>query len=331
MEKQVYVFLELERVLTKLKFDNTVSGYALITNDGQPFLSFSLPDEVLPQIQGALRIHSDSLRMMNVMTGEGTVILSRVDSNWVLAVLFSPDLQLGVALQKAAEVISLMDSVNLPPPPSPVSEPELPQPVQVEAAPDTIVPEIVIEPLESEPELEPVVEVETAVVEPSKVEIRHGCVVFRADNYNDTMTLESGLNKQIKERFANLGIDILLMVDEKRTIFKIAESLGRGVEEALNVVRWCVPMNIVRVECPEAQETGAVEIIELPIFEGELKKAKKEHRDLLSLCNGNRPLQDIAKELSIPYFQALQSILPYRGKTLRFIRKTKTADAEPEV
>ena len=134
-----------------------------------------------------------------------------------------------------------------------------------------------------------------------------------------------------KERFANLGIDILLMVDEKRTIFKIAESLGRRVEEALDVVRWCVPMNIVRVECPETQETGAVEIIELPLFEGELKKAKKEHRDLLSLCNGNRPLQDIAKELGIPYFQALQSILPYRGKTLRFIRKTKTTDTEPEV
>jgi hypothetical protein len=86
-------------------------------------------------------------------------------------------------------------------------------------------------------------------------------------------------------------------------------------------------MNIIRLECPEEQETGAVEIIELPIFEGELKKAKKEHRDLLSLCNGNRPLQEIAKELDIPYFQALQSILPYRGKTLRFIRKSKKTDS----
>jgi hypothetical protein len=314
--------------MTKLKFDDTVSGYALITNDGQPFLSFSLPDKVLPQIQGALRIHADSLKMMNVMTGEGTVILSRVDGNWVLAVLFSPDLQLGVALQKATEVIGLMDSVNLPPPPTPIADPEPPLRVQAEAeaTAKTVTPENILEPPLPETELEPVVEVESVTVEPPRVEVRHGCVVFRADNYNDVMALESGLNKQIKERFANLGIDILLMVDEKRTIFKIAESLGRRVEEALDVVRWCVPMNIVRVECPETQETGAVEIIELPLFEGELKKAKKEHRDLLSLCNGNRPLQDIAKEIGIPYFQALQSILPYRGKTLRFIRKTKTTD-----
>ena len=321
----MYVFLELERVLTKLKFDEAVSGYALITNDGQPFLSFSLPDEVLPQIQGVLRIHADSLKMMNVMTGEGTVILSRIDGNWVLAVLFSPDLQLGLALQKAADVIKLMGDVNLPPPP--VSEPEPAQPIQVDATPEFETPVEVSETVVPEP----VVEVKPVAEKPPKVEIRHGCVVFRGDYYNDTMTLESGLNKQIKERFANLGIDILLMVDEKRTIFKIAESLGRRVEEALDVVRWCVPMNIVRVECPETQETGAVEIIELPLFEGELKKAKKEHRDLLSLCNGNRPLQDIAKELGIPYFQALQSILPYRGKTLRFIRKTKTTDTEPEV
>lgn len=319
--------------MTKLKFDDTVSGYALITNDGQPFLSFSLPDKVLPQIQGALRIHADSLKMMNVMTGEGTVILSRVDGNWVLAVLFSPELQLGVALQKATEVINLMQSVILPPPPSPAPEPEPPLRVQAEAeaTAETVTPENILELPLPETELEPIAEVESVAVEPPRVEIRHGCVVFRADNYNDAMALESGLNKQIKERFANLGIDILLMVDEKRTIFKIAESLGRRVEEALDVVRWCVPMNIVRVECPETQETGAVEIIELPLFEGELKKAKKEHRDLLSLCNGNRPLQDIAKELGIPYFQALQSILPYRGKTLRFIRKTKTTDTEPEV
>ncbi|MFX0055220.1 MAG: hypothetical protein ACFFAD_09855 [Candidatus Hermodarchaeota archaeon] len=324
--------MELERVLTKLKFDDTVSGYALITNNGQPFLSFSLPDEVLPQIQGALRIHSDSLKMMNVMTGEGTVVLSRVDVNWVLAVLFLPDLQLGVALQKATEVINLMKSVILPPPPTPVPQPEPPLRVQVEESARTMAAETVIEPALPETELEPVAEIEPepAIAEP-EVEIRHGCVVFRGEKYNETMTLESDLNKEIKARFANIGIDILLMADEKRTIFKIAESLGRGVEEALGVIRWCVPRKIVRVECPDAQETGAVEIIELPIFEGELKKAKKEHRDLLSLCDGNRSLQEISQELGIPYFQALQSILPYRGKTLRFIRKSKKMDTEPEV
>ena len=313
------VSLELERVLTKLKFDEAVSGYALITNDGQPFLSFSLPDEVLPQIQGAMRIHADSLKMMNVMTGEGTVILSRVDPNWVLAVLFLPDLQLGMALQKASDVIRLMDDVNLPPPPTPVAESP---PIAETPLEQPVVAPVIEEPATAASEVVPV----TEDVSVDELDIRHGCVVFRGDRYGEAMSLDTDLNKEIKNRFSNIGVDVLLMVDEKRTIFKIAENLARTVEHAIDIIRWCVPRNIVRVECPEEQETGAVEIIELPIFEGELKKAKKEHRDLLSLCNGNRPLQEIAQELDIPYFQALQSILPYRGKTLRFVRKSKKTD-----
>ena len=81
--------MELERVLTKLKFDESVIGYALITNDGQPFLSFSLPEEVLPLIQGTLRIHASTLKLVNIMTRAGIVILARIDQEWVLAVLFT--------------------------------------------------------------------------------------------------------------------------------------------------------------------------------------------------------------------------------------------------
>ncbi|MFW9846483.1 MAG: hypothetical protein ACFFD6_07035, partial [Candidatus Thorarchaeota archaeon] len=152
-------------------------------------------------------------------------------------------------------------------------------------------------------------------------------VVFREERYDEAMSLDTDLNKEIKNRFSHIGVDVLLMVDEKRTIFKIAENLPRSVEQAIDIIKWCVARDIVRVECPEEQEAGSVEIIELPLFEGDLKKAKKEHRELLSMCDGNRPLQEIAQELEIPYFQALQSIIPYRGKTLKFVRKSKKTDS----
>ena len=71
--------MELERVLTKLKFDEAVSGYALITSDGHPFLSFSLPDDVLPLIKGTLKIHRDDLRLVNIITDKGTVITGGAD------------------------------------------------------------------------------------------------------------------------------------------------------------------------------------------------------------------------------------------------------------
>lgn len=308
--------MELERVLTKLKFDESVSGYALITNDGQPFLSFSLPDEILPQVQGALRIHGGQFNLINVMTDKGIAILARVDANWVLAVLFSPDFQLGVALQKTKEVVGLMESVVLPPPPVPVAEqagtPSREGSHEVAAA----------EPSPHVAPLEPNTITEAPPIEPpGEVEVRHGCVVRRDSFFNDAMAIEGQLNNELKGRFSNLGVDVLLMVDEKRTAFKIAETLGRGTEQVFEVIAWCVQKQILNLECPEEQEAGTIEIVELPIFEGDLSKVKNDHRELLAMCNGERTLQDIANLMGIPYFKALQSIIPYRGKTLTFIRK----------
>ncbi|MFX0107743.1 MAG: hypothetical protein ACFE7R_05650 [Candidatus Hodarchaeota archaeon] len=311
--------MELERVLTKLKFDDTVSGYALLTNDGHPFLSFSLPDEVLPQIQGALRIHAASLKLMNVLTGEGTVILARADINWVLAVLFLPDQQLGVVLQKTKDVVNLLQQVDLPPPPTPVHIPEPP----VAEVPRETTPVVTPVP---EPEPVPIVPTPAEEEPPAIVEVKHGCVVFRGVRYSEAMSLETELNKKLKQQFSNAGVDVLLMIDEKRTVYKIGESLAKSSDQVISIINWCLTENIVSVECPETQEAGAVEIIELPLFEGDIKKAKKEHRAILEMCNGRRTLQDIAADLNIPYFNALQSIIPYRGKTLKFIRKDRRVD-----
>jgi predicted regulator of Ras-like GTPase activity (Roadblock/LC7/MglB family) len=305
--------LELERVLTKLKFDESVSGYALITNDGQPFLSFSLPDEVLPQIKGTLRIHAESLKLVNTMTSEGIVILARVDPQWVLAVLFSPELQLGGALSRTNAVVDLLEQVELPPPPAPVAaeEPEPEKEVFLEAA---------VEPVQPAPE-EPTEEPPSATIDSAS--IRHGCVALRGANYRDAMTIDSRTNASVKKAFSNLGIDVLLVVDEKKTVFKIAEAIARPVEKVLEIVRWCVDEGILDAECPEEQDTGQKELVEMPLYEGKIDKARKEHRSVLQLCDGTRTLQEIATELGVPYFKALQSVVPYRGKTLRFIRTDK--------
>lgn len=324
-------------MLTKLKFDESVSGYALITSDGQPFLSFSLPDKVLPLIKGTLRIHGSDMKLVNTMTSEGIVILARVDPRWVLAVLFEPDFQLGGALTRTKAVVDLLVQVDLPPPPAtiaveeevlpsveeePITEMEstIPDESQDIIMEETAPPEL-IEPMSmetmpteipDEPPLEP-------------VEVRHGCVVYRDAKYKDSVTLDSELNVKLKKEFANIGIDILLVVDEKMTVYKLAEQLSRPVEKIIEIVEWCVSREVLRVECPEEQAPSQKEIIELPLFEGKLKKAKKKHRFVLQLCDGKRTLQEIATELGIPYFEALQSVVPYRGKTVRFIRTDKSS------
>ncbi|MGQ4910852.1 MAG: hypothetical protein ACP6KW_01660 [Candidatus Thorarchaeota archaeon] len=312
--------MELERVLTKLKFDESVIGYALITNDGQPFLSFSLPEEVLPLIQGTLRIHASTLKLVNIMTRAGIVILARIDQEWVLAVLFTTELQLGGALTRTKAVVDLLEQVELPPPPEPV-EPEEAEATTTESAVDEVVQTEPAEPTATQVAPAPEPEERHEDIDPES--IRHGCIVFRGTRYKEAVTLDSEINTSLKRAHSNIAVDVLIVVDEKKTVFKIAESIARPVERVLEIVRWCVAQKILTVECPEEQEPGQKEIVEMPLFEGDLNKAKREHRPILELCDGTRTLQDIAIELGIPYFKALQSIVSYRGKTLRFIRTDK--------
>ncbi len=298
--------MELERVLTKLRYDEKVIGYALVTNQGIPFLSFSLPDETLPAIQGTLFVYKDSLKLMNVMTGSGTVILARIDPNWVLSVLFHSDESLGSALQKTQDVIDLLEGTELPPPPS----------TKLETMESPEIPEATTESIETtESSLIPI-----AI---SEIDVRHGCIVHKGPFFSETGKIDSTLYKMLVDQFGNVALDILMMVDDKKTVFKLAETLGKRVEIAIEVVKWSVSQHIVTIECPEEQTHGATEIVELPIFEGDLKKAKKEHRLILSHCDGTKTLQEIAEELGIPYFNALQSVVSYRGKTLKFIKKSK--------
>jgi len=304
-------------VLTKLKFDDTVLGYALITNDGHPFLSFSLPDEILPRIKGTLKIHANDLKLMNVMTGQGSVVLARVDPKWVLAVLFAPELHLGGALSRTQAVVSLLVKVDLPPPP--VADPE-PEVEMVTEEPELTIPEVAEEPVTTGV-VKPDIPVEEE--EPEEIEVFHGCVVLRGQNYNDAMSLDSKLNIAMKRAFSNLGVDILLIIDEKMTVYKIADRLAKPVERVLEAVTWCVNKGVADVECPDAQESEQKELIEMPLFEGKISKAKKQHRAVLELCDGTRSLQQIATVLGIPYFDALQCTVPYRGKTLTFIRTVK--------
>ncbi len=298
--------MDLERALTKLRYDDEVSGYALITNDGEPFLSFSLPEEILPSIRGAMKIHSTSLKLMNIMAGPWTVVLARVNPDWVLATVFA-EVQLGIALQKTRDVVRLLEQVKLPPPPSArPAESAAEVPTTAEAPGAT----------------EPALSEEPAVAPAKKTRVTHGCVVHRGPRYAEAMRLGSELNHRLRDLGA-FAIDVLLLVDEERTVFKIAETLARSVDKVIEVVRWSVSNQIVTVECPEEQESGERVIVEVPIFEGELSKAKAEHRPVLELCKGELTLNEIANQLGMTYFEAMQCILPYRGKTLRFVSTSR--------
>lgn len=60
--------------------------------------------------------------------------------------------------------------------------------------------------------------------------------------------------------------------------------------------------------------------VEVILFEGKMKKAKKEHRAILELCDGTRTVQEIASQLEMPYFQVLQTIVAYPHKRTTTVR-----------
>ncbi|MEM2141910.1 MAG: hypothetical protein QXS20_06250 [Candidatus Thorarchaeota archaeon] len=310
--------MELERALSKLKFDETVLGYALVTNDGQPFLSFNLPEAVFPQVAATVRTYSSTLRMMNVMTGSGTLVVARINPDWVLAVLFS-EAQLGIALQKTREVAVILEQVDLPPPPTELmmttsmststATVELPQTEKTSS--DVI--EATREPVSTE-EDQADIPIETIAVD-------HGCVVMRGRRYNEAILYGSPLFNELRSLTSPAVTDVLLLVDDKRTVAKISRELARDVEQVKDIIRVCASKRAVTLECPVAQVTGIREIVDCPLFEGDITKVKKEHRAVLELCDGTRTLQQISSSLGIQYFQALQIILQYKGKTLRLIRK----------
>ncbi|MBS3793857.1 MAG: hypothetical protein KGY80_03125 [Candidatus Thorarchaeota archaeon] len=289
--------MDLDHVFGKLRFDESVSAYSLFTNDGEPFLSFSMPETIVLQLKGTMKAHSSSLTLVNVLTSAGTVVLSRVDPHWVLAVLFEPKTPLGASLQSTRDVVEDLQKTDLPEPPK----------SSVDSTHETSKADVEV----SEAE------------EPRDIVVRHGCIVRKDEQYSQAMMSDSELRIAMTDRFGNLALDVLLMVDEKRTIFQIAELLDKQVDRIIPLVEWLVSKRVVRVQCPSEQETGTREIVECPVFSGDSGKTNREHREVLELCDGTRTVQEIAEELNLQYFQALQAIVPYRGKSVKFVRTNR--------
>lgn len=299
--------LDLDHVFGKLRFDESVSAYSLFTNEGEPFLSFSMPEEILPQLKGTMKAHSSSLKLVNVLTDAGTVVLSRVDENWVLGVLFVPGKPLGASLQTTRDVVTALQDTDLPDPPMSTDYTISEDPHEEREA-DEI--------QEQKPEI--------SADENHDFVVRHGCIVHKDELYSEAMKSGSDLHTAMIEKFGNLALDVLLMADEKRTIFQIAKILDKQVDRIIPVVEWLIPKRVVSVQCPSEQEADTREIVECPVYSGNIGQAKREHRQVLEFCDGNHTVQEIADELDIQYFQVLQSIVPYRGKRVKFVRTNRT-------
>jgi hypothetical protein len=324
---------DLERALSKLRFDDQVIGYSLMTKGGRPFVSFSFPDELFPRVKDSIMLYKADLRLMTIDTEKGLVVLSPVDENWILTVLYVPELQLGLAIAKTKNVLRLLEGIELPPPPEDFedssesniqvfeslaikaasSEPELPKPPPVE------------ETTFFDPEPTPMVEApsieEEKELTPENFEALPSTIPQQGKMYSTALTLHTELYDEMKDNYRNFAFDVLMLIDGTLSLTAIADSMFQPTERISEMLKWAASKKIIDlpvskekvttteagVEADDSAPSSTGRFVKCPQFTGDITKTKGEDREVLQHCNGKNTTSDVAEAsgLSSPKVMAV--------------------------
>ncbi|MFX1580551.1 MAG: hypothetical protein ACFFBJ_12955 [Promethearchaeota archaeon] len=329
---------DLERALSKLRFDDQVLGYSLMTKIGRPFVSFAFPDELFPRVKDSINLYKSDLRLMTIDTDRGLVVLAPVDNNWILTVLYVPELQLGLAIAKTKNVLRLLEGIELPPPPEEFEESvesnlqvlesiaikaasvESTEPSASQQAP---VDEIVSQSVEAKgtPEVD--------LPPPDSFNVQPTTVPERGPKYSNALSLDSNLYKEMKKLYRNFGFDVLMLVDGDTNVEKIADSMFQPNNRVIELLKWGASKGIITVPQISDEDTTQSETtsslgryVKCPRYEGDMKKVENEDQDIIRLCDGNRTTDQIAESLNVPLPKVVQTVAKYRKHGLKLIGKT---------
>nr|KXH72106.1 MAG: hypothetical protein AM324_07840 [Candidatus Thorarchaeota archaeon SMTZ1-83] len=325
---------DLERALAKLRFDEQVLGYSLMTKAGRPFVSFSFPNELFPRVRDSINLYKTDLRLMTIDTDRGLVVLSPVDLNWILTVLYVPELQLGLAIAKTKNVLRLLEGIELPPPPEEFEESaesnlKVLESIAMQAAstssempsPQPIVTEPIIS---VEPTPPPIQEV--VVRPPEAFNVQPSTVPKRGPAYAAALTLDSDLYKEMKQMHRNFGFDVLMLVDGSLSVAQVADSMFQPNERVIDLLKWAASKNIVGVPlCEESivvSEATMGRFVKCPKFIGDLSKIDGRDVEILRLCDGTKTTEEIAEMAGVQNSKVIQIIARNKKYGIKMIGKT---------
>ncbi len=317
---------DLERALSKLRFDDQVIGYSLMTKGGRPFVSFSFPDDLFPRVKESISLYKTDLRLMTIDTDKGLVVLAPVDDNWILTVLYVPELQLGLAIAKTKNVLRMLEGIELPPPPEEFEEAvesnlEVLESIAMQAASTAAEAAPTVE----EPAPAPAQEAEE--LSPEDFVVTSDTVPKKGEAYATALSLDSDLYDEMRKAYRNFGFDILMLVDGRSTVAAIADAMFQPVVKVAEVLKWAASKRIV--ELPRAGEAAAEGVtkkpsrfVKCPRFEGDLSKVKPDHLAVVRLCDGTRTTEQIAEAAGIPAPRVIHIVALYRKHGMKMIGKT---------
>jgi hypothetical protein len=329
---------DLERALSKLRFDDQVLGYSLMTKIGRPFVSFAFPDELFPRVKDSINLYKSDLRLMTIDTDRGLVVLAPVDNNWILTVLYVPELQLGLAIAKTKNVLRLLEGIELPPPPEEFEESvesnlQVLESIAINAASvESTEPSASSQPPVDEIVSQAVEATGTPEVDlppPDSFNVQPTTVPERGPKYSNALSLDSNLYKEMKKLYRNFGFDVLMLVDGDINVEKIADSMFQPNNRVIELLKWGASKGIITVPQISDETTTPSETtpslgryVKCPRYEGDMKKVEKEDQDIIRLCDGNRTTDQIAESLNVPLQKVVQTVAKYRKYGLKLIGKT---------
>lgn len=275
---------DVQRALDNLRFDRMVKAFCIISPDNVIYQS-KLDPETEAMVKQTVSLYKGQISQLTVNTEAGLVVISKIANNWLLAVLFPPNLSLGIAVVKTKatllalreldlEILKTMPAAPAEPKPKPVPPPlETPPPeIKTEPLPtpppspppattsepiisaepaSTITEEESLPPPLEPPPVEPIESIEPIPPPPSpkptSPESRIDLTFVPQGGESLLAALDKGspVGGNLYDKFGPFARDILFLVDGKRDVKTIAFLLGLPEYAIVEVLEFAITNNIL--------------------------------------------------------------------------------------
>jgi predicted regulator of Ras-like GTPase activity (Roadblock/LC7/MglB family) len=154
---------DVQRALDNLRFDRMVKAFCIISPDNVVYQS-RLDSDTEAMVKQTVSLYKGQISQLTVNTEAGLVVISKIVNNWLLAVLFPPNLSLGIAVVKTKATLLALRELDLdilktmpaaPVEPKPAPPPQITTPTPAPSPQVTPPPETKTEPPPTPPPTPP--------------------------------------------------------------------------------------------------------------------------------------------------------------------------------
>ncbi len=103
---------EVQRALDNLRFDRMVKAFCIISPENEIYQS-TLDSDTQAMVKQTVSLYKGQISQLTVNTEAGLVVISKIADNWLLAVLFPPNLSLGIAVVKTKATLLALRELDL--------------------------------------------------------------------------------------------------------------------------------------------------------------------------------------------------------------------------